>query len=144
MISNFKNGKRKNTWACHWPKTKWRLRGMHVGCSQSQRNNTKNVDCFESKNRDHLMPVLTGNQTPCRSLPRYLISRSGNYELKWVSLVSIQNKSKCLKGVNVDHFVAERKETSVPVSDWKSDSLSLTSAPRVRQGRERLLWVLGS
>ena len=53
-------------------------------------------------------------------------------------------KAKRNETENVDYWVAKRKETSVPVSDWKSDSLSLTSAPRVRQGRERLLWVLGS
>ena len=38
-----------------------------------------------------IWPDLTGNQTPCRSLARYLISRSGKRE---ICLISIQSQRK--------------------------------------------------
>ena len=49
----------------------------------------------------------------------------------WVAPKAKRNETE-----NVDYFVAKGKETSVPVSDWKSDSLSLTSPVSDFQIRE--------
>ena len=48
--------------------------------------------CGRKENLGKICPVLTGNQTPCRSLARYLISRSGKRE---ICLISTQSEGKC-------------------------------------------------
>ena len=107
-------------------------------CSKAENRITENVDFFESKDRE-IWPDLTGNQTPCRW--RLPVTDFQSQEVRNLCLISIQNARKmCLFGLsgNLDCFESKDRATWSR-SDWKSDSLSLTSGPRVMRARQRLL-----
>ena len=62
-----------------------------------------------------------------------------NYDLPWGLLhVGLLQKPKQNENENVSCFELKNRVTWSS-SDWKSDSLSLTSGPRVRRARQRLL-----
>ena len=61
-----------------------------------------------------------------------------NYDLPWGLLhVGLLQKPK---EITMETWTSSsRKQRNLTRSDWKSDSLSLTSGPRVRRARQRLL-----
>ena len=63
-----------------------------------------------------IWPDLNGNQTPCRSLARYLISRSGKHE---ICLISTQSEGKCaMRAAYSWALFAEKKFWESLTSIW--------------------------